>query len=198
MRIGFLHHHALDVARHQPGVERFTESNTTNFTLPPASPASRSASSMPAEPDSLQAKMPFTCLPKRLRRFSLTAFAVSRVGPGVLVGREQFDPGEILFHHLEKTFLAGLSARRADLEAEHDHAAFAAEHLAEFAGGDAAAFAVVGRDEARLRLRLDARIDHHDGILPRTAVSIGATRPFLSSGAMTMPLTRWPTKFSTT
>ena len=36
------------------------------------------------------------------------------------------------------------------------------------------------------------------GILPRTAVSIGATRPRLSSGAMTMPLTRWPTKFSTT
>ena len=48
---------------------------------------------------------------------------------GMLVGGEQLNRRKIVLHHLEEPFLARLGAGGADLQAEHDHIALAAEEI---------------------------------------------------------------------
>jgi hypothetical protein len=83
---------------------------------------------MPAPEDSLGQKMPLTWEPKRLSRVSADALRRVAGGAGVLVGGEQADAGKVLLHDLEEAGFALLGAGGADLQAEHDDIALAAEH----------------------------------------------------------------------
>ena len=81
---------------------------------------------------------------------------VGRVA-GIFVGREDFDLGKLLLQRVETALLALLAALAADGVAQHDHAPFAAQQLAQVPAGDLAAVIVVGGDEADDASRRPAR-----------------------------------------
>src|SRR5581483_9085713 len=71
---------------------------------------------------------------------------------GVLISRDQFDVRILLLHLLKKASLALFSTRRPFRITQQNHFAFSAQQFA---------LAIVGRDKADYRLRLEGRINYY-------------------------------------
>src|SRR5581483_6894781 len=80
---------------------------------------------------------------------------------GVLISRDQFDVRILLLHLLKKASLALFSTRRPFRITQQNHFAFSAQQFAEAIRAQHSALALVGRDKADYRLRLEGRINYY-------------------------------------
>ncbi len=159
---GILDDETVDVARLESGVERFAGVETHKFYF------TGEASVAEGEEETggggfIAAINAGNFAPKAAQEIFGGALGGIAGGAGVLIRGEQVNSGEILFHNLQKPFLAFFGAGRANLEAKHDHLALALKESAEVARRDAAALAVIGGDIARNRLRQERGVDDDYG-----------------------------------